>query len=284
MHGTAVVFLTHLWSEAIARRFTRLWREASPVADVFLLLQSDDANVASRWDTALAGIGASDALFRFSAATLPSQLGLPYFGMRGVLSNAHFPLLLFARSHPHSFYWQVEYDVELRGAWRPFLEARSDGDAALIASHFHNINEWPDWFWWMSFTRPASVAMQATQLYKAFMAIARFSHRALQEVEQAHRDGWAGHFEAVIPTVLLRAGHHLEDLNVRGPCYASGVPDPVPLLAMQSSVRARPAISLPELRNRGHGALLFHPVKDEWIFDGSEVLDLAASGAVPPTA
>jgi hypothetical protein len=268
VHPTAIVFLAHLWSEAIARRFDRLRREASPVADVFLLLQADDAEVVSRWESSLAALGAQEALFRFSAATLPSQLGLRYFGLRQVLSNTHYPLLLFSRTHPHVHYWQVEYDVELRGDWRPFLEARAASDADLIASHFHNVNEWPDWFWWTSLSQPARSAVQPSQLYKAFMPIARFSHRALQAVEQAHRDGWMGHFEAVIPTALLRAGLNLEDLNVRGPCYIPGYPEAIPLLPLQSSIRARPPVSAAEFRNRGQGALLFHPVKDSFTFEG----------------
>jgi hypothetical protein len=268
VHSTAVVFLSHLWSEAIARRFARLWREASPVADVFLLLQADDPQPVARWEATLAELGAPQALFRFSAATLPSQLGLRYFGLRQVLSNTHFPLLLFSRSHPHAHYWQVEYDVELRGDWRAFFETRAASDSDLIASHFHNVNEWPDWFWWTSLSLPAQLALQPAQLYKAFMPIARFSRRALQEVEQAHRDGWSGHFEAVIPSALLRAGHKLEDLNVRGPCYIAGYPEAVPLLTLQSSIRARPPVSAAEFRHRGQGALLFHPVKDAFTFDG----------------
>src|SRR4051812_21538383 len=116
MHDTAVVFLAHTWGEAIARRFVRLRLECSSFADCFLLLQDDNPGIALQWQATLDAIGAPGAMFRFNAAALPSELGLRYFGMRQVLSNTHFPLMFFARAHPHAYYWQIEYDVEYRGA------------------------------------------------------------------------------------------------------------------------------------------------------------------------
>jgi len=271
MHDTAIVFLTHAWSEAIALRFERLWRETSPTADCFLLLQDDDAQVLSLWQATLKKIGADDSLFRFTAAELPQQLGLRYFGMRQVLSNAHFPLMHFARSHPHAYYWQVEYDVEYRGSWSKFFEAYRPSDAALCGAHFHRWADWPEWMWWPSLTAPVGTQLPADMLYKAFMPVARYSHQALQDVEQAHRQGWMGHFEALVPTVLMMNGRKLEDIAVRTRCYVGGFQDPVPLLPLQSTLRCRPPVSFNEFLTRGQGALLFHPVKDPWAFDGREV-------------
>ncbi|HUR89409.1 MAG TPA: hypothetical protein VMZ74_10015, partial [Ramlibacter sp.] len=271
MHDTAIVFLAHFWSEAAALRFERLRRESSAAADCFLLLQDDDPQVLAHWQSRLQEIGAAHALVRFSAATLATQLGLRYFGMRQVMSNTHFPLLQFSHSHRYAYYWQVEYDVEYRGAWGDFFAARRPSEASLIAAHFHNWSEWPEWFWWPSLSTPAGAAVGPQNLYKAFMPVARFSQRALHDIEQAHRQGWMGHYEVIVPTVLLMNGHNLEDLNVRGACYIPGFQDPIPLLPLQSTIRARPPVSLVEFRTRAQGALLFHPVKDAWVFDGKEV-------------
>jgi hypothetical protein len=263
MRDTAIVFLAHTWSEALARRFERLRRETSPDFDCFALIQDDDENVLAQWQSSLKAMGAERALFRFSAATLATQLDLRYFGMRQVLSNTHFPLLLFSRSHRYSYYWQVEYDVELRGSWRDFFELYRPSEAAFVASHFHRWSDWPTWFWWPSLMPPAGAVVSTEQLFKAFMPVARFSHEALLVVERAHREGWLGHFEAVVPTVLMMNGHNLEDLNVRGKSYIGGFQDPVALLPLQSTLRARPPVGIDEFRNRGQGALLFHPVKDD---------------------
>lgn len=270
---TCIVFLTHLWDEVLARRFDRLRSESAPHADCFLLLQDDDERVVAQWKAHLQATGASDAVFTFNSIDLPRRLGIRYFGSQRVLGNTHFPLLLFSREHArYQYYWQVEGDVEYRGRWGEFFAAYRDTDASLLAAHFHRWQDWPDWFWWPSFTAPPEVHPSTEQLYKAFLAVMRLSRPAIECVERAHHQGWLGQFEAVIPTVLLLEGHRLEDLNVRKSCYIGWFQDPVALLPLQSTVRCRPFVGMQEFTNRGEGPLLFHPVKERWTWDGERVL------------
>lgn len=272
---TSIVFLTHMWDEVLARRFHRLRTESAPHADCFLLLQNDDERVVAQWKTRLAAMGASDALFTFNSFSLPSDLGIRYFGSERILCNTHFPLLLFSHAHPeYAYFWQIEGDVEYRGSWGDFFAPYRDSEAALLAAHFHRWQDWPGWFWWPSFTGPPNVHPRTEEMFKTFMAVVRFSRAALACVEQFHREGWMGHFEVIIPTALLRSGHQLEDLNVRKTCYIGWFQDPVALLALQSTVRCRPFISMQEFTQRGEGALLFHPVKERWTYDGEKVVVL----------
>ncbi|MEJ6022738.1 DUF3405 domain-containing protein [Ramlibacter sp. PS4R-6] len=276
---TCIVFLTHIWDEVLARRFERLRRESAAHADCFLVLQEDDPEVVARWKAQLESIGAADALFTFNALELPRQLGFRYFGSERIMGNAHFPLLSFLRSHPgYAYFWQVEGDVEYRGRWGEFFEAYRETDAVLLAAHFHRFQDWPDWFWWPSLTPPADVQLPRENMYKAFMAVVRFSRAALESVERAHRQGWLGHFEAIVPTILLMEGRRLEDLNVRKTCYVGAFQDPVALLPLQSTVRCRPYVSLQEFAHRGQGPLLFHPVKERWVFDGEKVMIMPPGG------
>ena len=160
MSRDSIVFLTHFWDGAVARRFERLRRESAAHADCFLLLQDDDPNVVARWMEFLAAIGATNAIFTFNSVELPRRLGLPYFGSLRVMTNTQFPLLLFAREHPgYAHYWQVEGDVEYRGRWGDFFAAYAESDAALLASHFHRWGDWPEWFWWASLTAPVDEAV-----------------------------------------------------------------------------------------------------------------------------
>jgi hypothetical protein len=268
-----IVFLTHFWDGAVACRFERLWRESAPHADCFLLLQDDDPQIVALWKKRLESLGAADAMFTFNSAELPQQLGLRYFGPERVMSNTHFPLLLFKRSHPgYAYYWQVEGDVDYRGRWGNFFAPYRDANAGLVAAHFHRWQDWPDWCWWPSLTAPPDVNLRNEQLFKTFMAVVRFSHEALNSVERAHRQGWLGHFEAVVPTVLMMQGFQLEDLNVRQACYVGWYQDPVPLLPLLSTVRCRPYVSVQEFAQRGQGALLFHPIKESWAYDGEQVV------------
>src|SRR3954469_11290276 len=148
-HKSCIIFLTHFWDESVAHRFERLRRESAPHADCFLVLQDDDPQVVAQWKALLDTLGAADAMFTFNSIELPRRLGNQYFGSQRVMTNTHFPLLLFAREHPdYAYYWQVEGDVEYRGRWGDFFAAYADSDAALLAAHFHRWHDWPDWYWW----------------------------------------------------------------------------------------------------------------------------------------
>jgi hypothetical protein len=272
-HDTCIVFLSHFWDESVGRRFERLRRESAEHADCFLVLQDDDAQAVERWKAHLASIGAADCLFTFNSVELPKRLGIPYFGSQRVMTNTHFPMLLFAREHPgYAYHWQVEGDVEYRGNWGEFLAAYQPSDAALLAAHFHRWHDWPDWFWWPSLTAPADHTLAVESMYKAFLAVMRISRPALDAVERALRKGWMGHFEAVIPSVLLLEGFALEDLNVRKTAYIGWYQDPIPLLPLQSTVRCRPHVTMQEFASRGQGPLLFHPIKERWAYDGEKVV------------
>lgn len=269
----ALVFLTHVWHDTVGRRFARLRREAGVLADCFVLVDDRDPGVVRAWQSHLEATGATGALVPFCARELPAQTGIPFFGLRGVWSNAHLPLAWFARSRPqYGAFWQVEYDVELRGNWGAFLGAYGSSDAALLAAHFHRYTDWPDWYWWPSLTIPPAAGVQQPDLRKAFMPVMRLSRAAIDCVERAHRQGWLGHFEAIIPTALLREGHRLEDLNARQRCYDGWFQDPVPLLPLLATLRCRPPVGAAEFAQRGQGPLLFHPVKDAWTFDGEKVV------------
>lgn len=269
----ALVFLTHVWHESVGRRFERLRREAGSLAECHVLLDDRAPAAVEGWRNFLSGIRAAETLVPFSPRELPGQLGFPFFGIRGIWSNPHFPLMAFARTRPqYDFFWQVEYDVEYRGRWGDFLGAYAATDAALLAAHFHRYADWPEWFWWPSLTVPAESGVKQDDLYKAFMPVMRLSRAAVASVERAHRQGWLGHFEAIVPTVLLREGHTLEDLNVRLRCYEGSYQDPIPLLPLQSTMRCRPPVGAAEFAQRGKGPLLFHPVKEPWFFDGERVV------------
>lgn len=274
MTTTAIVFLTHVWHEAVGRRFERLRRETASTAECHVLLDSRAPGVEEGWRHFLAGVGASAALVPFTPAQVSADLGLRFFGLRDVLSNSHLPMLWFARTRKqYDYVWQVEYDAEYRGRWGDFFAPYGGTDAALLAVHYHRWSDWPDWFWWPSFTFPPDVAVQQDELCKAFMPVMRMSRAAMECVERAHRQGWFGHAEAVVPTALLREGHRLEDLNVRKTCYMGWYQDPVPLLPLLSTIRCRPFVGQNEFLQRGQGPMLFHPVKEPWTWDGEKIVN-----------
>lgn len=268
----AVLFLAHEWSDSAAQRFARLRRELGASVDCFLLLQDDQGEVLRTWTAFLHSIGAPAALAAFQADELPAQLGYPYFGGGRIMGNSHFALMRFALQGRHHYYWQIESDVEYRGNWLSFLEAYRDNDADLLASHVHRYDEWPTWDWWRSLKFPPDGKPKRGDLHKAFCPVARYSRPALELIDQAHKDGWSGHFEALVPTVLTAHGKRVQDFLATQACYVGGSQNPCPIVPLQSTMRWRPPISIAEFARRAKGPLLFHPVKENWAFDGKKVV------------
>ena len=269
---TAVVFLAHQWSEAIGQRFLRLRRELGTFADCFVLLHDDHGPVLEQWTSFLQAKDAPAALFAFDDQQLPAQLGWGYFGRTRILSNTHFPLMWFARGKPYQTCWQVESDVDYRGNWLSFLSAYRESQVPLLVTHIHRYAEWPTWNWWQSLTVPPGVELRDDGLYKAFFPVFRMTRQAIEEVEKAHRQGWSGHFEVLVPTLLVCRRHGIQDLRATVPCYIGASQNPCPILPIQATMRWRPPISRAEFMQRGTGPLLFHPVKENWSFDGERVV------------
>jgi hypothetical protein len=199
-------------------------------------------------------------------------MGYQYFDGRFMPGNVHFALLGLSRSTRYKYYWVIESDVEYRGNWGIFLSAYSECGASLIGSHIHRHQQYPAWWWWNSLTFPPNIRLAVGDLRKAFLPVYRLSANALDVVDEAHRLGFRGHFEAIIPTVLNINGMAIEDFRNIKECYLGDIQDPCWSRTRLSTMRFRPEISLDEFINRGMGPLLFHPVKQDWAFDGSNVI------------
>lgn len=266
----AICFLAHQWSPSIGRRFVRLRRELGAAADCFVLLQDDRGEVLRNWQSFLGTQGMADALCPFVHDALQNQLGYGWFGT-DIMGSVHFPLLLWARQARYRHYWQVESDVEYRGHWGGLVGAFAQCGADLLGTHLHRHADRPDWPWWQSLSAPAATPLEPQDLHKAFLPIFRASLPALQAIDAAHSQGWKGHVEVLAPTVLARLGLQVQDLRDILPCYEGESQDPCRDVSQQSTMRWRPKITIAEFTRRGRGGLLFHPVKQNWAWNGHKV-------------
>ncbi len=264
--------MTNQWSRSIEQRFVRLLDEVSRQAACFLLLHDDEGKIRNQWIKSLESIGAQSALRLFSLDGLPKQLGYPYLNGLFKPGSVHFPLLDLSRSTRYKHYWVIESDVEYRGNWGTFLSAYGECEASLIGSHIRRHLDCPAWYWWNSLTSPSRIRLAVEDLRKAFLPIYRISASALDVVDEAHKRGFRGHFEVLIPTMLHLNGMSIEDIRNITECYLGDIQDPCWSRTRLSTLRWRPEIPLGEFMNRGTGPLLFHPVKQDWAFDGSKVV------------
>jgi len=167
--------------------------------------------------------------------------------------------------HPeYDFYWLVEFDVRYTGNWAVFLNSFGTDCHDLITCHIRRAFEEPLWWLWDTLTHPKKTIAR-TSCLRSFNVIYRISRRALSLIHAAQEDGWRGHPEVLLPTLLHTGGCSLLDFGGDGPyapagrkntAYTSGG------LADGSlnpfcTVRFRPSRARAGLRSNK----LYHPVK-----------------------
>jgi hypothetical protein len=196
-----------------------------------------------------------------------------------VPGNCHLALIDFVRHH-HNFdyYWVIEYDVRFTGNWAVFFAAFAEDDADLLACHIRRRHDEPDWNWWPTLVGPQGQPAPMKHSARAFLPVQRISRRAVTEVWAQAALGWRGHFECLVPTVLLMAGLRLADIGGTGEFtpahrrhrFYSSLTSADGTLS-EGTMRWRP----PHDDTPRHRDMLYHPVKPNaawaWPTSGSEL-------------
>lgn len=277
-----VLLLTHRWDLWIRRKLERLRAEIGDLADVVLLMQKSDATSSAIADSSDTGAAVSE----FAPRQLTRDLDIPFLNGKSLVpGSTHFPVLDFARRAPHyRYFFLIEFDVDFSGNWRELVEEVAGASPDLATCHVRTFDQSPRWYWWRSF-RPSEAdrdwADDRGNLIKSFNPIYCISRRGIDWVEAAHRSGWVGHYEILFATIIKRHGGRILDLADEGFC-AGREQDPLRFLteARRSTMRWRPEVTPIEFSRRARGRTLFHPVKQDWYFDGSRIVSLLPPGSL----
>lgn len=135
--------------------------------------------------------------------------------------NIDLPLMWYFHQNPgHDYYWVMEYDVRFTGQWmdlfRHFAASRSD----LLATTLFDYAFRPGWDNWKTLKSPRRIPEAG--LVRALFPLYRLSNAALKALHEAYCDGWSGHYEVTIPTILKSQGFTLEDFGGNGSYVAAG--------------------------------------------------------------
>ncbi|MBO4846770.1 MAG: hypothetical protein J5525_10725 [Lachnospiraceae bacterium] len=135
----------------------------------------------------------------------------------GFLGNCHYPVLAFHKEYPeYDYLWIVEDDVFFSGDWSVLFDTFTDDPADLIATKIRCYEEEPTWYWWKSMRAGMDETISKNIMYACFIPIYRLSAKAIDCLYTEVRNGWRGHFEGVVPTVLIKNGLTLRDMNGKG--------------------------------------------------------------------
>jgi len=219
--NTAILFLTHFTDSEIIAQYNNIENDCDNEFDIILLYDNtrSDFNPFSYSD--------SDRL-RYFTFTLNDLRGMSYqkiknisttrnvINNRRIANNAEIPILLFYLKNPHySYYWVVEYDVRFTGSWNDFFSYFSNNDADLLGTTLFRYDVRPNWTHW-HFLKTPGRKLEKADLIRGFLPIYRISNRALAQLHYAYMDGWTGHPEVTIPTILKYSGFRIEDIGGDG--------------------------------------------------------------------
>lgn len=240
MHDGDQAFLlfTNFVSDEVTAEYTKLRRDAGSRGQAWLLLQTE-GNLMP-WNRG-----------RVYPWCLADCAGLGYapLGNSIIPGRAQLPIFKFFLDHPeYRYYWLIENDVRFTGDWSVLFDAFRDIDADLLTSHIRRYEDEPDWpLYPLSHPRQT---IPPQRWLRCFHPIYRISHRALVFLHEVQREGWVGHSELLMPTLLHVNAFRLVDFGGEGRFVLPGM--------RNRFYRDAPANPAGELV---HGTMRYRPVR-----------------------
>jgi hypothetical protein len=195
----AIVLLTHLFNDKVLQRFEHI--ECPAGYEKWILMDTTGKDSVDR-----------PYVREFRLPNL-MQAGYRPIAPTLVPGSNHFPVVEFAATSTYRHVWCVEYDVVFLGDWREFFDAHdtaADFESTCVGTPL----EAPDWPWWSSLQGPGILAGQ--HLLRSFNPLYRLSAAAAKFLRRDLRDGWLGHHEVSMATLVHARGGVVEDLGGQG--------------------------------------------------------------------
>ena len=215
--NTVVLYLTHVYDDEIAAEYDRIKRECEHAYDVQLVYDASSrpARRARREPNA----------FGFRPKQILQELGPHMPDEKGrTLWPGSSDLIVMTYAFENSgyeFYWLVEYDVRFTGPWRRLFDAFAENPADLLTTTIRRYTEQPDWIWWSLLETPGVELTERDRL-RAFLPVHRISNRAVRLLRNAYEQGWRGHYECTVPTIINKHGLVVEDIGGNGSFVSLG--------------------------------------------------------------
>jgi hypothetical protein len=253
----AVLLLTN--KTASIEKFNNLRNSLDKYLYPYLLFHETGLNTANTPEVKL--------IFKFDNSIL-SSLGFKPIAAELLPGSNHFPLFSFFHSHPdYDYYWVIEDDVVYNANWNDFFHAFNSKkiNAAFISSKIRTHIKDPTWHWWDTLKNEKNDETAVRIKLASFNPVYRISKEAIKYLENKMKEGWMGHHETLIPTLLYNAGFPILDFGGDGDFCLFNNRNRFYKVNQctlhdrkhHSSMRYRPFVDLAEISEN----LLYHPVK-----------------------
>jgi len=213
---SAILFQTHIISNDILSEFQNISNESEGIGDAYLLCDDKKIDITKKVKKyryiCFNKEGISDLNYPIvkdeqRGAEVPLNKAFQYCNYQ--LSILKF----FLENRDYDYYWYIEYDVRYSGKWRDFFDYFNN-DKDLITSHIRFYDEEPKWLFW--YLKHPNLSIPDLKRIRSFNPVMRISNKALTYLHESFLDGWIGHLEVLIPTLLHNNGFELEDFGGSG--------------------------------------------------------------------
>lgn len=111
--------------------------------------------------------------------------------------------------------WLLDERVRWEGMEEEFQQSFEENDADFLATEVRSFADDPGWTWWHTLQSEDGGSPPSSSV-AALLPLMRVNRQAAQVILQGITDGWSGHPEALIPTLVNRAGLLIEDIGGKG--------------------------------------------------------------------
>ncbi|MDR6784088.1 hypothetical protein ABIE26_002523 [Pedobacter africanus] len=254
-NNQAFLILSDCVSESLIRLYLQVKIATANLGETFIVYH----NRADKPEKRLYGYN----VYEFTDSILKD---LDYQSVRDTLvpGSNHFPILKFHLDNPnYDYYWCIEDDIVFNGEWSSFFnqvtkKVEYDFISCFITRYEDRINQ--DWEWWSNFSKTGE-EINLNNLIMSFNPIYSISNRAAKFLNQSLKDGWVGHHEVLMPTLLFLNKFKIKDFGGNGKFVPPGFKDK---FYTDETHLWRPLFEAPEnLLNK-----IYHPVKNRFKITG----------------
>ena len=243
-----VLLMTNKSDLCVVDKIQQLLLCINPSTDFFLLYNTSQELLPSTLQPY------AEIVFCFSSDILYSMGYMP-LGDSLIPGSCHFPLLKFYLTHPeYDYYWLIEDDVFFSGNWGVLFDYYCNDTTDMLSSRIMTLAESPQWDWWYSLNSGRDT-IRKEDFVSAFNPICRLSKRALQCVHESHLNGWRGHAEVVVSTILKYKGQSIKDIGGKG----SFTPEGKENLFYKDGTHSHIALAIQDIRPN----TIYHPIKQK---------------------
>ena len=155
-----------------------------------------------------------------------TDLGFYPVGDGLIPGSLHFPIFEFYKHYSdYDNYWFIEDDVKFNGNWSYFFNNVDKIECDLLSTDVRDIYK-PEhyfaysekskmiipWFWFNSLVHPTKVFKNHEKIV-SFNPIYRLSNNAIKYLFDELRDGWKGHNEILLASLLKIGGYKIVDFG-----------------------------------------------------------------------